>query len=132
VTLPGSPPVTTAFGPYPDTPTWSGTLYGELKAHATSEMEVSLRAELYDQTKSYFSSTNNTLSPGTELPGYAVTNFRLGLEDLTAGWSAGVIVKNAFNRVYYVGGVPSYNVFTYNTALPGDPRTVIGEVHYKF
>jgi iron complex outermembrane receptor protein len=132
VTVPGVPPATVAFGPYPDTPRWSGSVFSEVHVPVTAAVSAAVRGQLYDQTLTYFSPTNNTVTPGTEIPGYAVANFTLSLEDTKAGWWAGVIIKNAFNRVYYVGGLAAANIFATNATLPGDPRTVVGEVRYKF
>jgi iron complex outermembrane receptor protein len=131
VTVSTSPPTTVAFGPYPDTPRWSGSMFSEVTVPVSSDISASLRAELYDQTSTFYSSTNNSLTPGTQLPGYAVSNFTLSL-DSKSGWSAAVIIKNAFNRVYYVGGFADKSTFAINSVLPGDPRTVVGEVRYKF
>jgi iron complex outermembrane recepter protein len=133
VTLPGIPtPTTTGFGPYPDTPRWAGSVFSEVSVPLTRDVVMSLRGELFDETSTYFSSTNSTLTPGTQLPGYAVANFTLSIGDGAAGWSVAGIVKNAFNRVYYVGGLAALNVLTLNMVLPGDPRTIVGEVRYKF
>jgi iron complex outermembrane receptor protein len=98
----------------------------------SKDVSASLRGQLYDQTSTFYSSTNNTLTPGTELPGYAVTDFTLSLADNKTGWSVAAIVKNAFNRVCYVGGFAGINLFATNGTLPGDPRTIVGEVRCKF
>ena len=132
VTVPSTPPATIDFGPYPDTPRWSGSVFSEVSIPVTTDIVAAVRGQLYDQTLTYFSATNNTVSPGTELPGYAVANFTLSLANTRAGWWAGVIIKNAFNRVYYVGGGADANIFSIDAVLPGDPRTVVGEVRYKF
>jgi iron complex outermembrane recepter protein len=133
VTVPSTPaPTTVDFGPYPDTPKWSGSVFSEVTVPVTANISASVRGQLYDQTITYFSATNNTLTPGTELSGYAVANFTLSVEDSKAGWWAGVIIKNAFNRVYYVGGLAGANLYATNAVSPGDPRTVVGEVRYKF
>jgi iron complex outermembrane recepter protein len=132
VTIPSSPPDTVGYGPYPDTPRWSGSVFSEADVPISNNIAISLRGQLYDQTSSFFSPTNNTITPETELSGYSVADFTLSLADTKTGWSVAVIVKNAFNRVYYVGGLASYNLYTVNTTLPGDPRTVVGEIRYKF
>jgi len=132
VTLPGPPQITVGFGPYPDTPAWSGTVFSEVSRPVTSDLAVSVRGELYDQTKIYYSSTGNTLTPDTAIRGYAVANFRLGLDDTRAGWSVAANVKNAFNRVYYVGGLAAINVITTNAVIPGDPRTFVVTLRYNF
>ena len=132
VTLAGPPVVKVGFGPYPDTPKWSSSVFSEVTLPVSDALDVSFRGDLYNQTKIFFSSTGDTLTPGTEIPGYAVANFRLGLEDSKAGWSVAALVKNAFNRIYYVGGLGAGAVFTVNSVLPGDPRTVMGTVRYRF
>ena len=91
-----------------------------------------MRGELYDQTKIYYSSTDNTLTPESIIRGYAVANFRIALDDTKAGWSLAANVKNAFNRVYYVGGLAALNVTTTNAVIPGDPRTFVVTLRYNF
>jgi iron complex outermembrane receptor protein len=132
VTLPGPPPVTIGFGPYPDTPAWTGSVYSEATIPVVNNLALTLRGELYDQTKIYYSSTNNTITPFTQIPGYAVANFRVGLDDTKAGWSVAANIKNAFNRVYYVGGLAAINVITTNAVIPGDPRTLVVTLRYNF
>jgi iron complex outermembrane receptor protein len=132
VTLPGPPQITVGFGPYPDTPAWSGTVFSEVSHPVTADLAVSVRGELYDQTKIYYSSTYNTLTPDSLIRGYAVANFRVGLDDTKAGWSVAANVKNAFNRVYYVGGLAAINVITTNAVIPGDPRTFVVTLRYNF
>jgi iron complex outermembrane recepter protein len=129
---PGTPPTTVAFGPYPASPRWSGSVFSEVDVPVTATVSAAVRGQLYDQTSTFFSPTNDTVTPGTQLPGYAVANFTVSLEDKKAGWWAGVVIKNAFNRVYYAGGLAAANLFATNATLPGDPRTVVGEVRYKF
>ncbi|HKT71692.1 MAG TPA: TonB-dependent receptor [Steroidobacteraceae bacterium] len=121
-----------AFGPYPDTPRWSGSFFSEFTLPVTSHLEASVRGEIYDQTSTFFTSTFNTATPGAEIPGYAVANFRLGLEDHLAGWSITANVKNAFNRVYYAGGFAAANLFTVNAVVPADPRTYSVTLRYNF
>jgi iron complex outermembrane receptor protein len=130
VSVLGNPAV--AFGPYPDTSKWSGALFAEVSAPVTADLAVSLRGDIYAQTSNYFSSTNNTLNPGTQIPGYGLANFRLGIEDGKAGWSLSANVKNAFNKVYYVGGVGFSSLLALNTVIPGAPRTFTVEARYKF
>jgi iron complex outermembrane receptor protein len=130
VSVLGNPAV--AFGPYPDTSKWSGDLFAEVAAPLSATLVGSVRGDQYAQTSSYFSSTYNTLNPGTEIPGYGITNFRVGLEDTRAGWSVTANVKNALNHVYYVGGIGFTSLFGLNMAVPGNPRTFTIEARYKF
>lgn len=130
VSVLGNPAV--AFGPYPDTPRWSAAAFAEMSVPLSDKLRGSLRGDVYSQTSSYFSSTANTLNPGSQIPGYTLANFRLGIEDSASGWSVAGSLKNAFNRVYYVGGVGFSSLLALNTVIPGDPRTWMIEARYKF
>lgn len=129
VSVSGGPPV--EFGTYPDTPKWSGSVFGAVKVPVGRSMEASLRGDVYGQTSTFFSSTGN-LNPGTKLPGYNLVNLRLALEDTSAGWTVAALVKNVFNKVYYVGGVGIGELFQFNTAVPGDPRTFLVSARLNF
>ena len=126
----GNPAV--AFETYPDTPKWSGLVYANIEVPLTNRIKVQVRGDVYAQTSTFFSSTGTNLNPLSRFPGYSVANFRLGIEDEEAGWSLATIVKNAFDKVYYVGGVAFSSLFAVNTAVPGEPRTVMMEAKFKF
>ncbi len=130
VSVLGNPEV--AFGPYPDTPEWSGSVFADIRVPVGDRYTASLRSEVYDQSETFFSSTNNTLNPGTRIPGYTVANFRLTLEDEAAGWAVSAHVKNAFDETYYVGGIGFASLFAVNTVIPGAPRTYMLEARYSF
>jgi len=130
VSVLGNPAV--AFSTYPDTPKWSGTVYADAWTPVGHGMRLVLHGDVYGQTSTYFASTAATLNPGAQLPGYTLANFRIAIEKETQGWSLGVNLKNAFNRVYYVGGVAFSSLLGVNTAIPGDPRTVLVEGKIKF
>jgi iron complex outermembrane receptor protein len=129
VSIDGGAPV--VFGTYPDTPRWSGATFAEVTVPLPASLAASFRTDAYTQTSTWFSSTGNT-NPGSELPSYTLVNFRLGLRDDKAGWSVAANLKNAFNRVYYVGGVALGQLFQLNTAVPGEPRTFYAEARYQF
>jgi iron complex outermembrane receptor protein len=130
VSILGSPAV--SFGPVPDVARWSGVAYGELSVPVSNDYKASLRTEFYAQTASSFSSTANTLNPGTGIPGYGLLSVRVGLDETKSGWSIYGNLKNALNKVYYVGGVGFGSLFTFNTIVPGDPRTWQIEARYRF
>lgn len=130
VSVLGNPAV--AFGPYPDTPKWSGAAYAEAFVPLSSNLRGSIRGDVYAQTSFNFSSTGNTLNPGTKVSGYTLANFRVGIEDTRAGWSVAGLVKNAFDRTYYVGGIGFASLLALNTVIPGDPRTWLIEASFKF
>ena len=119
------------FGTYPDTPEWSGSVFGEVKVPVADTMSVSLRSDFYFQSKFFYTSTGNVNS-GAQIEGYELVNFRLGLEDDVAGWSLAAHLKNAFDKVYYVGGIATGELFQFNTVVPGSPRTWMVEARYKF
>ena len=129
VSIGGGTPV--PFGTYPDTPEWSGSAFGEVTVPVRDSIDLSFRSDLYSQSLFWFASTGNR-SPGANVKGYTLVNFRLGLADNKAGWSLAANLKNAFNRVYYVGGIATGELFQFNTVVPGAPRTFMAELRYKF
>ncbi|MGV7120392.1 TonB-dependent receptor [Sphingopyxis sp. 550A] len=122
---------TILLGTVPDTPEWSGTVYGEISAPVSSRLTASLRGDLYSQTGTFYIASGN-LNPTAHLPGYSIANFRIGIEDEAAGWSLAANLKNAFDKVYYVGGMPLAALLQFNSALPGAPRTYSLEARYRF
>ena len=129
VSVSGGTPV--EFGTYPDTPKWSGSVFAQIKAPVSGSIFASARADVYAQTSTYFSSTGN-LNLGTKLPSYETVNLRFALEDEVAGWTLAAVAKNIFKKVYYVGGVGLGELFQFNTAVPGDPRTFMINARYRF
>ena len=123
--------VATEFGPYPDTPQASGAVFGEIEIPVSYSQSLLLRGEFYSQQSAVFTSTQNN-NTGAKLPGYGVANILCSLEAGRAGWSLTINLKNAFNKVYYVGGVAPAEVLQFNTAIPGAPRTVSVEGRYHF
>lgn len=129
VSVSGGTPV--EFGTYPDTARWSGTTYGDYAIPVSTQLALTLHGDVFAQTSTFFSSTANT-NPGAKLPGYKLVNFRISLGDEAKGWSVSFNMKNALNEVYYVGGIGLGELFQFNTAVPGEPRTFFGEARYKF
>ncbi len=130
VSVLGNPSV--EFGPYPDTPEFSGSIYADMSFPLQNGLNVFFRTDVYHQTETYFSSTDATLNPGTRIPGYSVTDFRLGIEHPDNGWSLAAYFKNAFDETYYVGGIGFKSLFAVNTVIPGPPRTYMLEARYSF
>ncbi|MES2492419.1 MAG: TonB-dependent receptor plug domain-containing protein [Pseudomonadota bacterium] len=129
VSVGGAAPV--EFTTYPDTPEWSGSVYGEINVPVNETLTASLRSDVYSQSMFWFTSTgeNNT---GANIKGYTLVNFRAGIEDSRTGLSLSAHLKNAFNRVYYVGGIATGELFEFNTVVPGAPRTFMAEAKLKF
>lgn len=124
----------TLYGPYPDTPKWSGSLFAQASAPVDGRgTKISLRGDIYAQTSFYFSSTAGTISPGTKLPGYALVNLRASLDNIGGSRvSLAGVVRNLTNKVYYVGGVAVGQIISVNSATPGDPRTYYIEASIRF
>ena len=129
VSIGGGAPV--LFGTYPDTPKWSGSVYGEVNVPIRNSISASLRSDVYSQSLFWFASTGNR-SPGAHVDGYTLVNFRVGIEDSDAGWSVSAHLKNAFNKVYYAGGIATGELFQFNTVVPGSPRAFFAEARFKF
>ncbi len=122
------------FTSYPDTPKWSGSIAADLKLPAPDSLgEMRLRADLYRQTKTFFSSNEGSVTPGTSLKGYTTINLRYSWNDImNSDFSLGVYVQNVANKLYYVSGYAMGASGGYNTAYPGAPRTIGAEVSVKF
>jgi iron complex outermembrane receptor protein len=129
VSIAGAAP--TRLGTYPDTPKWSGSAFGEVSAPITPDLTGSLRADLFGQTSTFYTSSGNT-NPLAKNPGYKLVNLRLGLSADQSGWSIAAIVKNIFDRTYYVGGIGLGELFQLNTTVPGDRRTIAVEGRFRF
>jgi iron complex outermembrane recepter protein len=126
--------VTTNFGPFPDTPRWTGLVFAQVNVPLSGNKgTISARADVYAQSNFFFSSVNDTINPGSELPGYALANGRITWSDIGGSkFGAALFVNNAFNRVYYTGGLALGSVLGLNTAIPGRPRMWGGEVNFRF
>jgi iron complex outermembrane receptor protein len=122
------------YSPFSDTPRWAGTAYVQLTLPVPQTVgALSVRGDVYTQSKFYFSSTNDTISPFTAIPQYALTSFRVALDNVAGSQlSLAATVRNAFNRVYYTGGLATGVITSINTVSPGEPRNFFIEARYKF
>jgi iron complex outermembrane receptor protein len=123
------------YGPFADTPKASGVIYGQATLHESDDVgKFSLRGEVYAQTHVYFSSSANSITPGTKLPGYALVNARLGWDNIMGhgGLSADLFAKNVFDKEYFTGGIPLGASLGVNNASVGEPRTYGVELSAKF
>ncbi len=121
------------FDTYPDTPKWSVLGYADVTVPVTAKYNVTAHGDVYYQTFDYFSSTGESLNPGTIIPPYAVANFRLGLDPASGkGLSLAGVVKNALDRTYYTGGIGFVNLFGLNIHVPAEPRSFLVELGYRF
>jgi iron complex outermembrane recepter protein len=121
------------FDTYPDTPRWSGAIYADVTAPVTTGWNLALHGDVFSQSSNYFSSTGKSLNPNTLIKGYTLANFRVGVEQSEGkGWSFSALLKNAFNRTYYTGGIGFASLFALNIVVPGEPRTWQVEARYRF
>ncbi|MCP5328720.1 MAG: TonB-dependent receptor [Steroidobacteraceae bacterium] len=115
----------------PDTPETSGTLFAELSFPLGSAYALSLRGDVYSQSKTVTNPRSQN-SQGTLLPSYTISNLRLALDNRDAGWSLAALVKNVADEVYYTGGLPTGEIYQINVLVPGEPRTFAIEARYTF
>ncbi|MFS0736643.1 TonB-dependent receptor [Sphingomonas sp. 1P06PA] len=132
--LTGVPGSTILFDSYPDTPKFAGTFSADFTLPISEDVgRVVLHGDVYMQSDFFFSNNNGSVTPGTELDGYTNTNLRLSWNDIfQSNFSAAIYAKNVFDNLYYVSGYALGAAGGYNTAYPGQPRTVMGEISFKF
>ena len=119
------------FDRVPDTPESSGTFFADFTIPVAGDKSVTLHGDVYHQAQS-FTSPRSANNLGTELPSFTIADFRIAMDSSKSGWSAALNVKNAFDKVYYVGGLPVGEIYQINTLLPGEPRTYTFEIRQKF
>jgi iron complex outermembrane receptor protein len=130
-TLPG--PATVFYGPFADVPEFSGTVFGEVSVPAGDAGMLSLRADLYGQTKMNFSNVGDTLNRLAVIPGYTLVNAKLTWSKMFGqDISASISARNLFNRKYYTGGNAANSSTLPNTVNAGVPRMVMGELRFGF
>ncbi|MEY2926591.1 MAG: hypothetical protein RL367_1068, partial [Pseudomonadota bacterium] len=119
------------FDQLPDIARTSGTVFADIDVPVSGNINLSLHGDVYHTAKAT-TSPRSVNSFGTTIPGYATANFRIGFADKQAGWSLIGNLKNAFNKVYYAGGVNAGEIYQINTLVPGEPRTWTVEARFKF
>lgn len=122
------------FGPYADTPKYSGSAYFSASLPlADSGSELALRGDIYAQSKFYYSNLNASILPGTEVRGYTLANARLEWKKVKgSNVSVATYVKNLTDEKYIVGGFPLGAVLGVQSVLPGVPRTYGAEIRFDF
>ena len=122
------------FGPYGDTPKYSGSAYFRASTDLPGDKgELVLRGEIYAQSSFYYSNLANTTAPGTQLGGYSLVNARAEWNKVFGSQvSFAAYVNNLTNSQYYTGGISLSSVTGVNSALPGTPRMYGMEVGLKF
>jgi len=132
--LTGQPGYFITFTSYPDTPKWSGSVAADFKVPVPESLgEMVFRVDAYKQTKTFFSSNEGSVTPGTSLKGYTTVNLRYSWNEImNSGFSLGVYVRNVADKLYYISGYAMGASGGYNTGYPGEPRTFGAELSVKF
>jgi iron complex outermembrane receptor protein len=119
---------------YPDSPRWSGSATVDVKFPVSQSLgAMDLRTDFYDQSYTYYSSTNGTSTPGTRLDGYSTVGMRFSWKEIVQSKvSGGLYVRNLANKVYHIAGYALGASSGVNTWYPGEPRTFGAELSVKF
>ena len=130
----GIPNFLVSLDSYTDAPRWAGSLYVDYTLPTpTTWGPIHLRADGFRQSSTFFSSTNGTVTPRTQLPAYTTVQLRLSWDDiLQSKVSAGIYAKNLFDKLYFQSGYVEGGSGGFNTAIPGEPRSIGAEVSVKF
>lgn len=127
-------PFDTHYGPVADTPKWTGTIFADITHDLGGNAgQLVLHADLYTQSKFYFTNVGATLAPGAVIKGYTLVNGRLSWNDMLGSKiSAAVFVRNLLNKKYYSGGNSIGPTLGLNTSVSGQPRMFGGELRFDF
>ncbi|WP_397585775.1 TonB-dependent receptor [Sphingorhabdus sp.] len=132
--LTGVPGYVINFDSYPDSPKWAGNFALDITLPLSESVgKVVLHGDVYTQTSTFFSNNNGSVTPGTQLPGYTISNARLSWNNaMGSNFSASVYVKNLLDKLNFVSGYAMGAAGGYNTVYPGMPRTFGAEISVKF
>ena len=122
---------TQVFDQVPDTPETSGTIFGDIEVPVSGGVSALLHGDVYHQSRN-FTAPRSSNNAGSVIPKYTLVNLRAGLGDKDVGWSLTANLKNVFDKTYFVGGLPTGEIFQINTLIPGEPRTFTVEARFKF
>ena len=122
------------FGPFADVARWSGTAYAQVTLPTPDSWgQMSIRGDVYGQSAQYFSNLDNTVNPGSQLPGYSLLNLRFDWRRVAgSNVTLSAFAKNVTDKVYYNGGIAYGAAFGTNGARVAEPRTFGAELTYKF
>jgi iron complex outermembrane receptor protein len=121
------------FGPYGDTPAWTGSVYGRISTDLADGGELAARVDYYGQTHFFYSNAAASILPNTEIPGYSLLNLRLEWSKIHGGnISVAAWMKNATDTHYFTGGFALGAVTGINSTLEGEPRMFGMDVTAKF
>lgn len=115
----------------PDTPKVTASAYADITFPITPAMSVLLHGDVYHQSTSYITA-RSAANDGATISPYEIANFRVGVQGADERWSLTANLKNAFNKVYYTGGLATGEIFQINVLVPGEPRTFSVDARFKF
>jgi iron complex outermembrane receptor protein len=136
----GTPHAVRVFGAYADFDTladisrFTGSAYAQATVPVPDRWgQAYLRGDVYAQDGQYFSSTGKSSAPNTFIPGYALLNFKAGINNIDGTrLSVSLFVKNALDKKYYAGGITDSELLGYSSVAPGQPRFYGIEIGYRF
>ncbi|CAM4190468.1 TonB-dependent receptor [Novosphingobium lubricantis] len=121
------------FGPYADAPKYSGSFFAKASTGIGEAGTVSLRGEIYAQSKFFYSNLNDTVLPNTVIGGYKLVNLRAEWSEIFGSQvSAAAFVSNLTKEKYYIGGIAIGQIGGTNATIPGAPRSYGFELLAKF
>jgi len=122
------------FQDYQDTPKWAGSVSADIDLPTPANWgDMTLHADAYAQTKTYYSSLAYSLIPGTDLPSYYLVNLRYDWRHVFGSQaSLGAFAKNVTGEKYYLGGYALGAAIGFNTHIPAAPRMFGVELGYEF
>lgn len=92
-----------------------------------------LHGDVYYQTLFFFSNVAGTVGPFASIRAYTLVNARVSWADIMkSAVTASFFVTNLANKKYFGGGNPVGATLGVNTAVPGRPRMVGGELRFDF
>jgi iron complex outermembrane receptor protein len=122
------------FGPYADTPKYTGTAYFRASKELPGEKgELALRTQVYTQGNFFYSNLNDTIVPGCHIGGYTLVNVRAEWNGVFGTKLDGAAyANNVTDKEYNTGGFPLGAVTGSNSVLPGTPRMFGIELSARF
>ncbi len=123
----------TLYDQVPDTPEFVGTMFAEITLPLNGQLDLLLHGDVFHQSSTVISPRSLENAGGLSvIDKFTVVNFRFGVENQNNGWSLIANLKNAFNKEYFVGGLPVSALYATSLLIPAEPRTFTVEARYRF
>lgn len=96
--------------------------------------EIWLRGSWYYQDEMETSDQNDAAGTGLGVvPSYDVFDFSIDWSKIfSSNFDARILVKNVTDKEYFIHGFPAFDALGFTTRLMAPPRTVVGQVTYRF